>query len=204
MFYCDECAKEKGLRIMPDVFKWLGACEICNKIGGCNDGRGDVVGSQKSYYKDVSMHDTKQLHIYVSECCDAGMVETDLVKISDGEGGETYYYAKCRKCDSPCNSKLHRVFDSNGVEIGEYDIVECPGVSLDCAWRYHAAFKDDTGVFQIRDLGYNNLNGYYLKGDYFNIGPYWNHLDKLNDEQLERYYNMSKRDIARMRGKERK
>lgn len=35
MFYCDECAEEKGYRI--SFIRSVGPCEICKKKAICND-----------------------------------------------------------------------------------------------------------------------------------------------------------------------
>ena len=35
MFYCSKCAKENGYPIT--ISKSYGACELCEKIGPCND-----------------------------------------------------------------------------------------------------------------------------------------------------------------------
>lgn len=91
------------------------------------------------------------------------------------------------------------VFDSNGIEIKHGDIIECPK-EKGTAWHYHVAFLSD-GTLEIRDLGANNLDTYCLYGDYFNIGPYWKHLDKLTDDDLEYYFDTTREESEKKTGK---
>lgn len=90
------------------------------------------------------------------------------------------------------------VRDSNGriVEIG--DVIECPEVDRNHAERYHVCFHPSYcgyDAMEIRDLGNNNLYMYTLHGPYYVIGKWYEHLDKLSDDDLVYYFSdeMAKR-----------
>lgn len=86
---------------------------------------------------------------------------------------------------------MSEIKDSAGkvVEIG--DIIECPEVSLDHAERYHVAFRERyccDGEMEIRDLGNNNVGMYDMNGPFYVIGKWYDHLDKLRNDDLLHYF----------------
>lgn len=40
---------------------------------------------------------------------------------------------------------------------------------------------------------------YDLFGPFINIGPYWNHLDKLTDEDLEYYWSTTREEALKLK-----
>lgn len=142
-----------------------------------------------------------ELCIYGSACCKADLVKLPKTIVKKTEPGVTaYFYNKCFKCNEICDSELLNVFDSFGVEIKHGDIVECPEVDIKSAWRYHAAFN--RYGLEIRDLGHNNIGMYNFHGKYINIGPYYRHLNKLSDEDLEHYWDTNREDAQKLLEKE--
>lgn len=135
----------------------------------------------------------KELKMYVSPCCKAQCSELEDVIISSDEPGVTSYYRnRCDKCLKPCHLQLDRMFDSDGIEIKHGDLVECTSEPIDCAWRWHAACKSHEYGLEVRDLGHNNIG--MLSSPFYCRGPYWRHLDKLSDEDLEYYWGTNRRD----------
>lgn len=100
--------------------------------------------------------------------------------------------------------------DSNGKLIRHGDILECPDVPIGTACRYHACVAQSKGDgldpddIEIRDIDHNNVNMYDLYGPFYNIGPFWEHLDILCDDDLGYYFNITREcaeRIAAMQGK---
>ena len=86
---------------------------------------------------------------------------------------------------------MKEIRDSNGTLIEDMDIIECPEVSLDNACRYHVAYIEDfykSDEIVIRDLGNNNVYMYDQNGPYYVIGKFWDHLDKLNDDDIKYHF----------------
>lgn len=86
---------------------------------------------------------------------------------------------------------MTKILDSNGVEIRPGDIVECPEVDKNSAWRYHICSIWRLGDEpEIRDLGHNNLGTYDSVGPFYNIGHFTKHLDKLGNDAIVHYFNI--------------
>lgn len=93
--------------------------------------------------------------------------------------------------------------DCLGKEIRCGDILMLPSYPEGHGLRYHvcccsgygARYADEDRL-EIRDLGNNNTHmwlGY--ESEMVNIGPFWEHLDKLSDDDLEYYFNCT-RELA--------
>lgn len=138
---------------------------------------------------------TPELHIYKSECCLADLQDLPAQIIKKTSPGCTSYYSqKCSKCGKPSHSACVQIFDSDGVEITPVDIVESP----DGMPRWHAAhISRYNGPLCIRDLNHNNVYMYNIDSKYYNRGPYWKHLDKLTDEDLEHYWNTTREEALK-------
>lgn len=128
-----------------------------------------------------------QEHVYGSECCGEETERVDLVAINTAPGVTSYYRNRCKSCGKLCHTELIRLADSNGVEVQHGDILEVPELPDWHAERYHAVVRNGV-CLDIRDMGNNNRHMYNLSGKFFSIGPYWENLDKVTDEDLEYYW----------------
>lgn len=127
--------------------------------------------------------------IYASECCAA---ETEPIKelIVKPNAWETrYYHERCSHCGNPCWTVVVKCFDSAGAEVLPGDVVEDVTVPEYHAERWRAVYKKGLGL-EMRDLGNNNVG--FPDCEMYTRGPYWRHLDKLNDDDLEYYWNTTR------------
>lgn len=142
----------------------------------------------------------KEKHIRASECCKADFQEVPC-RIVYSKGSTSYYQATCNKCKNYCHTRVIQVFDSDGIEIKAGDIVQNSAYddpSNLCNW--HASFIGSDGFLEIRDLGHNNT-GMYSIGDYYNKGHYSQHLDKLTDEDLDYYWDTTRKEAEEILNK---
>lgn len=140
--------------------------------------------------------ENKEKHIYGSDCCKAELESCQAVTKKTGYG-LTYYHNRCLKCGNLCKSFVLQIYDSAGVEIKAGDIIESPEEMENSACRYHAAYLS-SGELEIRDLGHNNIYMYKQCGEYFNRGHYSKHLDKLDDEDLEYYWDTTREEAQKL------
>jgi len=143
-----------------------------------------------------------------SPCCRMNLINiAEIVMIVPG--GEQYYRHKCSRCNALCWPMVLRQFDSAGHEIKPGDIIEVPELSPEkLGWEhaehYHAVYRSEyNGGLEIRDLGNNNIGMYSLYDKYYTIGPYWKHLDKVTDEDLEYYWHTTREEAEKILKKDR-
>jgi len=129
----------------------------------------------------------KVVTIRKSECCRADTTPIDEV-VQKQPWGESHYHVRCSNCKNPCHTKVVQMFDSAGVEIVSGDILEATDCGP-CSPQWHAVYIE-YGELTIRDLGNNNVAMW--DEPIYTRGPYWRHLDKLNDEDLEHYWNSNR------------
>lgn len=127
---------------------------------------------------------------FCSPCCGTPVTPLDQEEIVRTSYSTEYYRDKCDKCGALCWPLLYKLWDSAGKEFSVGDIMQCPGNRPE----YHAVIKDGYGL-EIRDLVANNV--YMWDPPLVNIGPYWEHLDKVSDEDLEHYWQTTREEAER-------
>jgi hypothetical protein len=138
---------------------------------------------------------------YVSDCCLSELNDAPTFT-KKTRWGSTRYNKRCGKCGEYCGSHILHWFDSAGVEIQPIDLVECPEEPEDCAFRWHAAYLEDREhrpELTLRDLGHYNVGTY--SSPYYTRGPYWLHLDKLDDGDLKDYWNTTRAEAELVKRK---
>ncbi len=142
------------------------------------------------------MSDARRID-YGSECCGARYVTIPEMVIKPSLGVTCYYTSRCEECGKPCHAKELRRFDSSGVEILPGDLIEVPELGEGHAEHWHICYLDD-GDYAIRDLGNNNLYMLDCYDEYFNRGPFWRHLDKVDYGDLQYYFGLEPTVAKRM------
>lgn len=134
---------------------------------------------------------------YGSECCAAEYEDTLETVIKTSPGVTSYYRSRCKACGKLCHTKELRRFDSDGVEILPGDLIEVPELGEEHAERWHVCYLDN-GDFAVRDLGNNNLYMLDCYEKYYNRGPFWKHLDKVDANDLHYYFGLEPSVAGRM------
>lgn len=135
---------------------------------------------------------------YLSICCLAEFYKVNVEKVKT-DYGTHYFYARCCLCKNYCDTGLARLWDTFGKEVMRVDIVEMCDEPEDTAQKYQAAYPAG-GMLEIRDLGNNNVAMLLGYGRFKTIGPFWNNTDKLNDEDYQYYWKVSKEIALRLKG----
>lgn len=133
----------------------------------------------------------------LSTCCFAEYWETDCVKVPTSYGCH-YFYARCCLCKNYCDTGLARLWDSFGTEIMRVDIIEMCDEPEDSGQKYQAAYASN-GMLEIRDLGNNNVAMLLGYGRFKTLGPFWDNMDKLNDEDYQYYWKVNKKIALKLK-----
>lgn len=123
----------------------------------------------------------KELKEYASECCGKPCVEVPEQVVKTSPGVTSYYRYRCFGCGKLCDTVLHRLWDSDGVEVLE-GLLETPDNGF---WDWHAVYREGHELV-IRDLNANNVQMWDFPAYY--RGHYSEHRDKLSDDDVKYYW----------------